>query len=53
MKKGNTDTAYQLVKEHFAERKMKSHSIRDVNGDLLIEDEEIGNRWNQCIKELY
>jgi hypothetical protein len=38
-----TDTAYQPVKKHFRERKMKSHNIRYVNGDILIEVEDIGN----------
>jgi hypothetical protein len=53
MKKGNTDTAYQLMKKHFGERKMKRCNIRDMNGDILIESEEIGNRWKQYIEELY
>jgi hypothetical protein len=37
VKKGNTDIAYQLMKKYFGERKMKSRTIRDVNGDILIE----------------
>jgi predicted hydrolase (HD superfamily) len=41
MKKGNIDTAYQLMKKHFRERKMKSHNIRDAHGDMLIESEGI------------
>jgi aminoglycoside phosphotransferase family enzyme len=44
IKKGNTDTAYQLEKKHFGER--KSHDIRDAHGDILMESEEIGNRSN-------
>ncbi|XP_071450080.1 uncharacterized protein [Hetaerina americana] len=51
--KGNTDTAYKLVKKHFGERKMKSNKIRNVNGDILIEGEDIGNRWEQYIEDLY
>jgi hypothetical protein len=43
MKNGNINTAYQPVKKHFGERKMKSHNIKDVDGDVLIEGEDIGN----------
>jgi hypothetical protein len=32
---------------------MKSHNIREKHRDTLIESEEIGNRWKQCIEELY
>ena len=53
MKKGNTETAYKLVKKHFGERKTKSSNIRDANGNILIEGEDIGNRWRQYIEELY
>jgi hypothetical protein len=53
MKKRYTDPGYQLVKKHFRERKMKSRNIRDINGDILIDSEEIGNRWKQYIGERY
>ncbi|XP_071451359.1 uncharacterized protein [Hetaerina americana] len=53
MMKGNSATAYNLIKRHFGERKPRCKNIRDSDGKLLMEDREIANRWKQYIEELY
>jgi hypothetical protein len=43
----------QLVKKLVGERKMKNRNIRDINGDIQIDSEEVRNRWKQYIEVLY
>ncbi|XP_071454134.1 uncharacterized protein [Hetaerina americana] len=44
IRKGNSETAYKLVKTKCGVRK-KSHKVRDANGKILREDEDIENLY--------
>jgi len=43
--KGQTDRANDLVKSILFKNRTKSSIIRNMNGKLLTDDEEICNRW--------
>ena len=54
--KGNTRKVHQDIKEITGKgRKVKSSSncIKDKNGNLLFDEQEIQNRWQEYIGELY
>ena len=49
----NSKKAFKIVKELTCENKGVTRSIQDSNGNCLIENEDIMNRWTEYCKELY
>ena len=53
LNRGNTERSYNLIRKLFGNPKIKNTIIETQEGKTLIEDEEIADRWQQYIKELY
>ena len=51
--KNNSKKAFKIVKELTCENKGVTRSIQDSNGNCLMENEDIMNRWTEYCKELY
>ena len=51
--KNNSKKAFKIFKELTCENKGVTRSIQDSNGNCLIENEDIMNRWTEYCKELY
>jgi len=47
------DYAYQKIQQFEGKRKRNFTNIRDKNGQLLVDDENIIKRWKEYIEELY
>ncbi|VVC33883.1 Hypothetical protein CINCED_3A000978 [Cinara cedri] len=47
------DYAYQKIQQFVGKRKRNCTNIRDKNGKLLVDDENIIKRWKEYIEELY
>ncbi|XP_026681174.1 craniofacial development protein 2-like [Diaphorina citri] len=50
---GKLEKAYNLIKKYFGKRRMMGNSIEDENKKLLVDDNEIVNRWKTYIEKLY
>jgi hypothetical protein len=54
MNRGNTEKSYNRIRKDFGKPKIKKNTfIESKEGKTLIEDEEIADRWQQYIAELY
>ena len=53
LKWGNTEKSYTLIRKLFGKPKIKSNIIKSKEGKTLVEDEEIAERWQQYVEELY
>uniref|UniRef100_A0A8D9E3Z3 Craniofacial development protein 2 n=1 Tax=Cacopsylla melanoneura TaxID=428564 RepID=A0A8D9E3Z3_9HEMI len=53
LKRGKIEKAYSLIKKYFGKKKMIGNSIEDENGKLLLNDNDIVNRWKRYIENLY
>ena len=53
LRKNNSKTAYQLVKDLTTEKQGKSTTIQDKSGKCLTEENEILNRWTEYCSDLY
>lgn len=53
MKNNQLDMAYGIVKHFFGEKRSKGNHIRDKNGTLILDDEDIAARWRDYLEELY
>ena len=51
--KHNSKKAFKIVKELTCENKGVTKYIQDSNGNCLMENEDIMNRWTEYCKELY
>jgi phage anti-repressor protein len=45
--------AYDIVKSTSFQNRTKSSIIKNKRGELLIDTEDISDRWKQYIQELY
>jgi len=52
-KRGRLDLMYARVKEVNKRRNCKSNAIKDKDGTLLTEPEEIQRRWQEYMETLY
>ncbi|VVC27548.1 Hypothetical protein CINCED_3A015042 [Cinara cedri] len=53
MKNNMQDKAYKVIKTHFGVRKLKCAHIKNKDGNILIEDEKIADRWKEYVETLY
>uniref|UniRef100_A0A8D8TI87 Craniofacial development protein 2 n=1 Tax=Cacopsylla melanoneura TaxID=428564 RepID=A0A8D8TI87_9HEMI len=53
LKCGKLEKAYNLIKKYFGQRKMMGNSIEDENKKLLVDENDIANRWKAYIEKLY
>lgn len=47
------DKAYKVIKTYFGVRKTKFSYIIDKDGNILIEEEKIADRWKEYVESLY
>ena len=50
---GDTEKSYNLIRNFFGKPIIKHTIMESKEGKTLIEDEEIVDRWQQYIEELY
>ncbi|XP_008178606.1 uncharacterized protein LOC103307918 [Acyrthosiphon pisum] len=53
MKYNQQDKAYKLIKRYFNEKKSQCTHVKDKEGNLLIDEIAIANRWKEYVEELY
>jgi len=53
LNRGNTEKSYRLIRKFFGKPKIKHNIIESKQRKTLMEDEEIADRWQQYIEELY
>ncbi|KAK2189385.1 hypothetical protein NP493_108g04017 [Ridgeia piscesae] len=53
MKKNNSKTTYQLVKDLTSTKQGRTTTIQDKDGKCLTEEQDILNRWSEYSSELY
>jgi len=53
MKYNQQDKAYKLIKRYFNEKKSQCTHVKDKEGNLLIGEIEIANKWKEYVEALY
>jgi len=51
MKYNQQDKAYKLIKRYFNEKKSQCTHVKDKEGNLLIDEIAIANRWKEYVEE--
>lgn len=47
------DQAFNIIKKFFREKTKLNSKIRDINGNLILDNDKITTRWKQYFKVLY
>ncbi|KAL4083941.1 hypothetical protein QTP88_029258 [Uroleucon formosanum] len=53
IKENKMDQAFNTIKKFVSNKTKVNNKIRDENGNLLIDNEDIANRWKQYLEVLY
>uniref|UniRef100_A0A8D8RFD8 Craniofacial development protein 2 n=1 Tax=Cacopsylla melanoneura TaxID=428564 RepID=A0A8D8RFD8_9HEMI len=53
LKCGKLEKAHNLIKKYFNQRRQMGNSIEDENKKLLVDENDIANRWKAYIEKLY
>jgi len=53
LKKNKMDQAFNTIKKFVSSKTKVNSKIRDENGNLLIDNEDIASRWKQYLEVLY